>query len=140
MAATACRVGGGWRMNTETTYAEVNFLVALLQSPVGVACFENAVPGTPHGQSRNVWRCNVTKHVVRRRIVERLAAINCPGGTVTLWRLLDRGKARRRFDRQSEKLTDEFLGLTKNPQAAATAAGDELITHPNEKGTSDATN
>ncbi len=117
------------------------FLLALLKSATGIATIDDATDdksSTFPGGGK--WRGSVVRGLAVAGVIERVDAV-CSSrpsrhrGLLTRWRLVDRDKA----ERWLQSLAKRFGDLTKNPQAAATAAGDELTSHnPNGKGTSNA--
>lgn len=79
---------------------EIFFLLKLLNSRTGTACFEDLVDHIPDRVGLTVWRGRICDYLSRHRIIRRLAAIDAPNGEiVTIWALLDRGKAKRRCER-----------------------------------------
>jgi hypothetical protein len=112
------------------------FLLALLKSTTGVASIDDAtadlsVPFADGGK----WRGTVVRGLAVAGLIERVDVIRSDRpsrhrGLLTRWRLVDRDKA----ERWLEALAKRYGDATKNPQAAATAAGDGLtITQPEQQ-------
>lgn len=79
---------------------EIWFLLKLLTSRTGTACFEDLVDRIPEHVELTVWRGRICGYLARLGIIRRLATIDAPNGElVTIWALLDRDKATKRSDR-----------------------------------------
>ena len=112
------------------------FLLALLKSTTGVCSIDDATSdkSTPFADGGK-WRGTVVRGLAVAGIIERVDVVRSDRpsrhrGLLTRWRLVDRDKA----ERWLQSLAKTYGDPIKNPQAAATAAGDELaITQPERK-------
>ncbi len=119
------------------------FLLALLKSATGVATIDDATDdksSTFAGGGK--WRGSVVRGLAVAGVIERVDVVysDRPSrhrGLLTRWRLVDRDKAERWLQSLSQRYGDQ----TKNPQAAATAAGDEstITQHEQQRNSSNAT-
>jgi hypothetical protein len=112
------------------------FILALLKSATGVCSIDDATSDkSTRFADGGKWRGTVVRGLAVAGIIERVDVVRSDRpsrhrGLLTRWRLVDRDKA----ERWLQSLSQRFGDPTKNPQAAATAAGDEsTITKPERK-------
>lgn len=104
---------------------QVAFLRALLASSDGTATVDHATADlSAKFANGGKWRGSIPSRLARQRIIERVGDTKSDRpsrhrGYVSLWRLLDRDKARQEIDR----LTKWLDAIKENPQSAATDAG-----------------
>jgi len=126
----------GARHNAVTIAAgQVAFLQALLSSPCGYCSIDDATADLAEPfRDGGKWRGTVVRGLAVAGIIEPIGATasmrpSRHRGLLHCWRLKDRDKAARRLARLLERSSSAI----ENPQAAATAAGDEMaITQPEQ--------